>query len=216
MASRPMLDAAADTGLPEFELVPPPLFEPDIEDPRVHAGARAGLRADDSTRATHGDTSMAHTIADRTLDLVAGLCTRLARAHAAEDVSAVLQDATVAVDAVGVILWMRDGASDALRPVLSHGYSDDLLAQVPSLPTDSDNAIGGAFRSGEARLVAGTDHATGAIAVPVLTPAGCTGVLAAEFRDGGERRRHMRSMLTILAAQLSMVVAHPGALDDQV
>jgi hypothetical protein len=111
--------------------------------------------------------------------------------------------------ATGLILWAWDSHREALHPAMSHGYSDDLLAQVPSVRPESDNAIAAAFRSRETRVVDGSDVATGALAVPMMAPFGCVGVLAAEFRDGGERRERVRGILTILAAQLSMLIGHP-------
>jgi hypothetical protein len=124
----------------------------------------------------------------------------------------VVEDATSMLGAIGLILWAWDERGGALRPTVSHGYSDDMLAQVPALPPESDNAIASAFRSAETCVVDGNDLATGALAVPLMAPFGCVGVLAAEFRNGGERRERARAILTILAAQLSMLVGQPPAL----
>jgi transcriptional regulator with XRE-family HTH domain len=143
---------------------------------------------------------------------IADLCTRLGRVGDAREVLPVLEDATALLNAVGLILWTWDPRTRALRPALSHGYSSELLSQVPPVAPDSDNAIGSAFRSAETRIVNGDDLATGALAVPLLTPAGCTGVLAAEFRDSVEQHAWVRSVVTILAAQLSMLVGPPAAL----
>ena len=116
------------------------------------------------------------------------------------------------LEAIGLILWAWDERGGALRPTVSHGYSDDMLAQVPALLPESDNAIASAFRSAETCVVDGNDIATGALAVPLIAPFGCVGVLAAEFRNGGERREWSRAILTILAAQLSMLVGQPPSL----
>jgi hypothetical protein len=43
---------------------------------------------------------------------------------------------------------------------------------------------------------------TGALAVPLMASNGCIGVLAVEFRNGGEHRGAVRNVATILAAQL--------------
>jgi len=143
---------------------------------------------------------------------VADLCVRLGRVGEARELLTVLEDATTLVDAIGLILWTWDPRARTLRPALSHGYSEELLAQVPPVPPESDNAIGSAFRSAETRIVNGDDLATGALAVPLITPSGCSGVLAAEFRDSGEQHEWVRGVVTILAAQLSMLVGHPAAL----
>ena len=60
--------------------------------------------------------------------------------------------------------------------------------------------------------MAGTDLTNGAVVVPLMTPAGCVGVLAAELRHGGERREATRALATIVAAQLATLVsAAPSA-----
>ena len=143
---------------------------------------------------------------------VADLCVRLGRVGEARELLMVLEDATTLLDAIGLILWTWDPRARTLRPALSHGYSEELLSQVPPVPPESDNAIGSAFRSAETRIVNGDDLATGALAVPLITPSGCTGVLAAEFRDSGEQHEWVRGVVTILAAQLSMLVGQPAAL----
>jgi hypothetical protein len=140
----------------------------------------------------------------------AELCLRLGRVCEARDVLPVLEDATSIVNAIGVILWTWDPLMRALRPALSHGYPAELLSQVTPMSADSDNAIGSAFRSAETRIVNGDDHVTGALAVPLMTPSGCAGVLAAEFRDSVEQLAWVRAVVTILAAQLSMLVGPPA------
>ncbi len=173
-----------------FELSPPPPSEP-----QPHAPARAET----------ADSDLA-------IGTVADLCTRLGRAEHAVAVRMVVEDATTLLGAIGLILWAWDERGGALRPAVSHGYSADMLAQVPALTPESDNAIASAFRSAETRLVDGNDLETGALAVPLLAPFGCVGVLAAEFRNGGERRERARAILTILAAQLSMLIGQPPSL----
>jgi Helix-turn-helix domain len=182
-------DAVAQPAL--FELSPPP--------PAPQPGNDAGTPA---AAAGH----------DLALGGLADLCTRLGRAEHATAVRMVVEDATSMLGAIGLILWAWDHGGGALRPTVSHGYSDDMLAQVPALPPESDNAIASAFRSAETCLVDGNDLATGALAVPLIAPFGCVGVLAAEFRNGGERREWSRAILTILAAQLSMLVGPAPAI----
>jgi hypothetical protein len=93
--------------------------------------------------------------------------------------------------------------------VFSHGYSDEVVAQLPGVPSDSDTAIAAAFRSAETCVVDGSPVDTGAIVAPLKTPAGCAGVLALELRDGCERRDSVHACATILAAQLSTLVGYP-------
>jgi hypothetical protein len=41
---------------------------------------------------------------------------------------------------------------------------------------------------------------------PLLTPTGCAGVLALELRNRAEQREDIRAAVTILAAQMSIMV----------
>ena len=148
---------------------------------------------------------------ERDISTVARLCARLARAVDARDVMPVLEEAATLVDAAGMILWIWDSRLGALTPALSHGYSEGVLAQLPPVPRDADNAIATAFRSAETCVVNGSDLATGAVAVPLTTAAGCLGVLALELRHRAERREFVRAFAIILAAQLTALVGVPPA-----
>jgi hypothetical protein len=138
---------------------------------------------------------------------MADLCSRIARTGEAGSLTPVLADAAAVLDAVGVIVWACDLSASALRAVASHGYAEIVLAQLPAVAPDDDNAIAMAFRSVEIRIVDGSDTATGAVVAPITTAAGCVGVLAVELRDRGERREFVAAALTILAAQLSPLLA---------
>jgi transcriptional regulator with XRE-family HTH domain len=137
---------------------------------------------------------------------VAHLCTRLACAQEAEEVTAVLEEAALVLDLSGVILWAPDTVGVALTAVFAHGYSDEVLAQLARVTTDADNASAEAFRTGRMCIVSSGAESTGAIVVPMLTPMGCAGVLAVEVRNGAERREDLRAALTILAAQVSTLM----------
>jgi hypothetical protein len=137
------------------------------------------------------------------LSEVADLCTRLARALQPRDVPPVLADAARILHACGVIVWMWDPATRTLGHVLAHGYSSDVLARVPRVRCDTDNAIADAFRTGATRIVNGSGAATGAVVVPILTAGGCAGVLALELQDRGEEREGVRAVAAILAAQFA-------------
>lgn len=142
------------------------------------------------------------------LDLasVAHLCTRLACAQEADEVTAVLEEAALVLDLAGVILWAPDAHGVVLTPVFAHGYPDEVIAQMARVTTDADNASAEAFRSGRMCIVRGNEASTGAIVAPMLTPMGCAGVLAVEVRNGAEQREDLRAALTILAAQISTLM----------
>lgn len=150
------------------------------------------------------------------LAAVAALCTRLALAKQVREVTPVLADAVRLLDAVGLILWTWDRRAAALRPAISHGYSDQVLAQLPRVRPDADNAIAWAFRSADVHVVEGSERATGAVASPLMTPAGCAGVLALELRHGAERSDGVRALAAILAAQLATLVEAPQQLAEAV
>ncbi len=136
---------------------------------------------------------------------VAHLCTELGRVEHAGEVQPLLQKAARILDATGLIVWLWDASAAELRPALVHGYSDKVIAQLPAVRSDADNATAAAFRSARTCAIAGGDHTSGALVVPLLTSAGCAGVLALEVQHGGEQRRSVRAVATIFAALLAQL-----------
>jgi hypothetical protein len=150
-----------------------------------------------------GAAASAAPAAEPNLSAVAHLCTQLARVLAIRDVGPLLESAASILDAVGVVVWLWDPQATVLRPALSHGYPDDMLAKLPKVRRDTDNATAAAFRTSQTRIVDSTDEASGAVVVPLLTPDGCVGVFAVEVRPGGEQKESIRALAAILAAQLA-------------
>jgi hypothetical protein len=140
------------------------------------------------------------------LSALAQLCTRLGCALDAHEVTAVLEDASTVLDAIGVILWIPDAMGLALTPVCAYGYPEELVAQLPRVSPDANNASAEAFRTRRTCVVEGNDLETGAVVAPLLTPVGCAGVLAFEMRSGAEQGDDVRAAVTILAAQIAMLV----------
>jgi hypothetical protein len=136
----------------------------------------------------------------------ARLCTEFGRVMETREVPPLLARSAEILDAAGLVVWVSDRAGVELKPVLSHGYSEKLVAQMRTIPRDAQNAAALAFRLAQVRVVARTDLTNGAVVVPLITPAGCVGVLAAELRHGGEQRESTRALATILAAQLATLV----------
>jgi hypothetical protein len=137
----------------------------------------------------------------------AELCTRLARAADAGEVSRVLADAVQALDAVGMVVWGWDAAAGGLAPVFWSGYADDLVARMPVVRASAENGIATAFRTADVCVVPGAGGASGAVIAPILARGRCAGVLAAEIRNGREHRAAVRATTTILAAQLVSLFA---------
>jgi hypothetical protein len=143
------------------------------------------------------------------LAAAADLCVDLARLIDSRDLPALLERTARILEAKGVIVWTVDRAGTSLRPTLAHGYSEKVLERLGTLSTDDDNVTSLAFRSGCAQTMNGAaPQAAGAIAVPLITATGCTGVFAVEVRDA-KPAADLAAMTTILAAQFSTLVG-PG------
>lgn len=147
---------------------------------------------------------------DPDLSAAARLCTELGRAADARQAAPVLQESARVLDAVGLIVWAWNPLADALMPALAHGYPDQVLAQLPRVGLDADNPTAAAFRAGETCVVSRGERASGALVVPLMTPAGCVGVLAIELRHGREQRDSVRALAAILAAQLARLIESAG------
>jgi hypothetical protein len=137
----------------------------------------------------------------------AELCVDLARVMDGRDVPALLERAAHLLDAKGVVVWMVDGAGSILRPTISHGYSEKVLSRLGTLEVDSDNVTSLAFRTVRPQVMPGASpSATGAVAVPLVTAAGCSGVLAAELRES-RPAPEMLALTRIVAAQFATLIA---------
>jgi hypothetical protein len=136
----------------------------------------------------------------------AELCVDLARVIDGRDVPALLERAAGVLEAKGVILWVAELGATHLRPSLAFGYADKVLARLGRLPVDSDNVTSLAFRSMRPQSMSGaTPGASGAVAVPLVTGAGCIGVLAAETRLV-KPPAEVVAIARIIAAQFSALV----------
>jgi hypothetical protein len=146
------------------------------------------------------------------LEGVARLCMELGRVGDPSALPRLVEGAASLLNASGLIVWMVDPKGGALQPVLSHGYSEASLTRIGKLASDEDNVTAEAFRTGKARMAEGSSSTNGAIAVPIITPTGCVGVLAAEIRHGGEKNTTTQAIAAIFAAQLaSLSSSSPGA-----
>jgi len=130
----------------------------------------------------------------------------MARVLDARDLPGLLARAAGVLDAPGVIVWVADRAGHALFPLLTHGYSGAAVVHIGSIATGADNATATAWRTGQVQAVPGDAEGSGALVAPIVTADGCVGVLAAELRDGRERRDDVRALASIFAAQLATFV----------
>jgi len=127
-----------------------------------------------------------------------------------------LGDAARTLGAVGVVLWSWDARSAVLRPSLGDGYPKSVMSSLPDVPRDAENAVAAAFRRAEMCVVKGSGKRTGALALPVMAPKGCIGVLALEFRNGTELRESVRAGAARLAADVVTLVAPVAAQQSSV
>jgi hypothetical protein len=121
------------------------------------------------------------------------------------DARAMLPDTAGILDARGLIVWLWDSAAGHLAPTLVHGYAERVVAQLPMVRWDDDNATAAAFRTGQTRVLGDSNGGQAALVVPLLTPAGCAGVLAVELQRGKEPTRSGIAVATILGAQLAQL-----------
>jgi transcriptional regulator with XRE-family HTH domain len=141
------------------------------------------------------------------LPSLARVCTQLGRVTEPQELSDALQEVAVVLDAAGVIVWVPDPQRFMLMPVFVHGYSSAAVSQLPPVFADEDNATAAAFQTHTTCVVDSNGVDNGAVVAPLLTPTGCTGVLALELRHKAERREDIRAAVAILAAQVSTLVS---------
>ncbi len=180
------------------------------------SAARVAAKASGVTRSA---SAVAAPIAARpapavpVLDLpgVASLCSDLARVVDTHALPAILERAAAVLDAPGIVLWIADPDGQELSPIVTHGYPTQLVSRLGTILRDAENATASAFRTSLLQTVKGDSVSNGAIAAPLVTPAGCVGVMAAEVRHQGEGDAGRLAVATIVAAQLATLVGPPSA-----
>jgi hypothetical protein len=142
----------------------------------------------------------------QSLPAAADLCVDLARVIDGRDVPALLERSARILDAKGVIIWTLDQTANALRPTLSFGYAEKVLMRLGLLDVESDNVTSLAFRSMRPQtMTAAAPGSSGAVAVPLITSAGCTGVLSAETREGKPAGETV-ALAQIISAQFATLI----------
>jgi hypothetical protein len=143
------------------------------------------------------------------------VATAFGRVRDLDDLTRALGHAAEVMDASGLMVWMGNPNGADLRPVLAHGYSEEMLARMPSVPRSADNAAASAYRSGSLQIVLSRPGAsTGAVVAPILSADGCIGALSAEIRSGGETSESVQALAAIFAAHLAGILATVPAAAD--
>jgi GAF domain len=143
------------------------------------------------------------------LEALASLCTDLARVVDTRSLPAILERAATALGASGIVLWIADPDGRELAPIVAHGYSPHVLSRLGTIARDAQNVTGDAYRTGLVQTVKADATSNGAIAAPLMTPAGAVGVMAAEVRQQGEQQPAKLAAASIIAAQIATLVGPP-------
>ena len=215
--ARPQERAGASSETPaDIESADTDAAPPQLPDGRVLLDL--DLESNRLSLADEPDTSLARAEPGVALDLraAAELCTDLGRLSGTADLPDLLGRAAAVLNASGLIVWVRDGSGDGLRPAIGHGYAAQSLAALGTIACDGDNATAAAFRDVRMHVVAADHSGTGAVVAPLITSTSCVGVLSVELREGWETSDAVQSTAAILAAQLAtLVVADPVTHEER-
>jgi hypothetical protein len=85
------------------------------------------------------------------------------------------------------------------------------VTRLGTIARDAENATAAAYRTSLLQTVKADAVSNGAIAAPLVTPAGCVGVMAAEVRHEAERQDMVLAAASIVAAQLAALVGPPSS-----
>ncbi len=163
--------------------------------------------ARDRTAATEAGADTRSTAPAPDLRLAADLCTDLGRSANATELPPLLARAAQLLNARCIIVWVRDGTGDSLRPAIAHGFPAAALARLGTVPCNGDNVTAAAYREARMQVIPGEGEALGAIAAPLASPEDRAGVMSIEVNDGWETSAAVQSTATIIAAQLATLVA---------
>jgi hypothetical protein len=144
----------------------------------------------------------------------AQLCTEFGRIDRAEDVPRLLRDVARMMDASGLIVWVWDAVGKELRPAMTHGYSKRVVAQLPGVCREDDNATAAAFRSGQPCVIKGSAQSSAALVLPLMAAGGSAGVLAIELEQGRRLTKPIRAVATIFAALMAQLVCAAVGSED--
>lgn len=137
----------------------------------------------------------------------AALCTDLARASEASEITGLLSRASAVLNASGIIVWLAAPDRQSLFPAAASGYPEELFARIGSIPREATNLTAEAFRESSSRTSRRRSAAAAAaLAVPLLTPQGAVGVFSAELRNLVEVDPQQLALARIFAAQLSTLL----------
>src|SRR3982751_1915155 len=112
------------------------------------------------------------------LDEMASLCGDLARIADTRALPALLDRASTVLGANGIVLWIADPDGRELSPILVQGYPPRLANRFTTIGRDAENVTASAYRTGLLQTMKSDAVSNGAVAVPLVAPGGCVGVIA--------------------------------------
>jgi hypothetical protein len=155
-------------------------------------------------------TKESQTTASIDFNNVAGICADLAKVVDTRALPPLLERAAAILDAPGIVLWIADPDGRELSPIVTHGYPPPIVLRLGTILRDAENATAAALRTSLLQTVDTDSVSNGAIAAPLVTPAGCVGIMAAEVRHHGEKDPAKLATASIIAAQLATLVGPPS------
>lgn len=147
------------------------------------------------------------------LESLASLCTDIARVEDVKELGPLLGTAATLLGARGLVVWLVSNDGRRLMPAVSHGYDDPVMARMGSIGVDDHNLTAAAFRNEEAVSAAPMGHLPAAIAVPLRSASGASGVLAVELTPDTSVDRAL-ALATVIAAQLTGLFPARSAGDE--
>lgn len=172
--------------------------------------------ADEQHTAGTGGPAAAETPALQTaareqqIEGLAAFCDEAAHVRSASDLQPLLARAATVLSARVLVVWLRDANATALVPALAHGYDVEQLARRGPLAIEAQTMTSTAFRTSTSSVSTSTAAQPRALAVPLITVEGTTGVLAAELSDGASTDR-LLPIARIIATQFATLCPSSAA-----
>ena len=140
---------------------------------------------------------------------LAALCLDLGRVSDAEELNPLLERAAEVLDARGVVVWLLAEDRQELEPAVAYGYDPQVLARLGPLTLTVDNLTAAAFRTAAPATSGAVANHDAAVAVPILSPTGPSGVLTAEVHGSGDDLDRAVAIASVIAAQLANLFPSP-------
>ncbi len=137
------------------------------------------------------------------LKQVSGICAELSALADPDALEGTLARVNTVLNATGLIVWIASDDGATLSPVATHGFDPKLVERIGRINRDGTNLTATAFRENGARISPETAAAPAAIAVPMCSPTGPSGVLSVELKSGQSADDTKVAVSAIVAAQLA-------------